>query len=629
MTNYLEKILSPQDIKQFSIEQLNELSGEIREKILETVSKVGGHLGGSLGVVELTLALHYCFDSPTDKIIWDVGHQSYAHKLITGRYKQFHTLRQYNGVSGFPDRKESVHDIFGTGHGSTALSAGLGFAIARDIANKKHHVIAVVGDAALGGGLSLEALNHAGHIKKNLIVILNDNEMSISKTVGALSGYLNRIIIDERYDRAKYEVKKVFGRFRRLGKPLARLAKLMEEGVKGFISAGVIFEELGFKYVGPIDGHDFKILINNLNKAKKWEGPVLIHVLTTKGKGYIHAEEDKVWSHGPAPFDLETGEPYTKSEITYSRVFAETLLVAAKTDPKIVTITAAMGEGTGLNIFAEAFPDRFFDVGMCEEHAITMASGLAAEGFRPVVAIYSTFLQRSYDQILHDVCRQKLPVVFAIDRAGVVGEDGETHQGLFDISYLRMIPNIVILAPSDEIKLVMMIKSALKSDCPVAIRYPKEKLNSIPSVEDVGEFNIGKSELLRDGDDAAVLAVGAMVKPALEAASILKEEGINTAVVDVGSVKPLDQEMITLLASRLKKLITVEDNVLTGGFGSAVIELLAEKGIFNVSVCRMGIPDEFVKHGKRSLLLEYYGLCSSGICKEVRKISTKKLHAHK
>jgi 1-deoxy-D-xylulose-5-phosphate synthase len=608
----LESIDSIDDLKKLTINELNLLSAEIRTKIIDTVSKTGGHLGSSLGAVDLIIALHYVFNSPHDKIIFDVGHQAYAHKILTGRKDRFYTLRQLNGISGFPNPEESIHDAFLVGHGSTSLSAAIGFATARDILNESYHVIAVIGDASISGGLALEALNYIGHTKKNIIIILNDNAMSISPTVGALSRYFTRIIINERYNRTKGKIIKFLDRLKFAGKVIFRAAKLAEEYIKGFATSGIIFEELGYKYVGPVDGHDIPTLVDVFNKVKKWNGPILIHVLTKKGKGYPIAEQNPVWAHGVSPFDISTGKPKTTS-ILYSDVFGETLVKLAEKNDKIVAITAAMEEGTGLGLFSKKFPNRFFDVGMAEEHAITFAAGLAKQGLKPVVAMYSTFLQRGYDQILHDVCQQKLPIIFSIDRAGIVGEDGTTHQGIFDISFLRHIPNIILLAPKDEFELVGMLKSAILVNLPIAIRYPKESVKEIPNIDEIPPIDIQKAEVVKKGDDILFIAAGTILNEVLKASYQLENENIYSTVVNIRSIKPIDTETIIPLIKRIKRVITVEENVIQGGFGSSILEVIHQHGLKDVVVKTIGIPDRFIEHGKRKEILEKLGLTHSGI----------------
>lgn len=628
----IEYIKSPKDLKLLKPEDLETLAEELRSLIIERVSLNGGHLASNLGVVELTLALHYAFDSPQDKIIWDVGHQSYSHKLLTGRYDQFHTLRQYQGLSGFPKISESPHDPFGTGHSSTSISAALGIVAARDILaktpnskpetrNPKNKVIAVIGDGALTAGLAFEGLNQAGHLKKDLIVILNDNEMSISPNVGAMSNYLNKVLTGTFYKKFKKETKALLEGIPRIGGSVSKIAQKAEESLKGFFLPGALFEDLGFDYVGPIDGHDIPLLIETFHRTKDADGPVLIHIVTKKGKGYKFSEEDPCIYHGIGPFDADLGVQNgdapvrTGNEcIPYGEAFGEALAEIAEDDKRIVAITAAMTEGTGLALFAEKYPDRFFDVGIAEPHAVTFAAGLASQGLRPVVAIYSTFLQRAYDEIVHDVCLQKLPVIFAIDRAGIVGEDGATHQGLFDISLLRHVPNLIFMAPKDGAELKAMLLLALKQDCPVAIRYPRGKVSKDMSYM-FHDFNLktGRSEVLMEGDDVAIFAVGNTVFPALKAAELLKRAGISPCIINARFIKPLDEDLILSLSRRIKKMVTVEENMLEGGFGSAVLECLNKAGIPDVSVRRVGIGDQFVEHGSQAILRKKYGLDEEGI----------------
>lgn len=618
----LDNIHSPGDLKLLKPDQLPQLAEEIRDEIIRTVSKTGGHLASSLGVVELTIALHYVFDTPNDKIVWDVGHQSYTHKLLTGRQEQFHTLRQYEGISGFPRREESVYDTFNVGHSSTSLSAALGMAEARCIKGENHSVIAVIGDGSLTAGLAWEGLNQAGHMKKDLIVILNDNELSISPNVGALSAYLSRIITGQFYNRFVNEMTAFIKTIPGIGKSFLRVVKQSEEFLKRLLAPGLIFEELGFRYFGPISGHRFDHLLENLRNIKNLQGPIIVHVLTTKGKGYVPAEKDPVRFHGTGPFDVKTGKPSAKrsSAPTYTKVFADTLIKLARTDKTIVAITAGMPSGTGLDEFSKEFPKRFFDVGIAEQHAITFAGGMATEGFRPVTAIYSTFLQRSYDQILHDVCYQKLPVVFVLDRAGIVGEDGATHNGLFDLSYLRSIPNIVIMSPKDENELQHMLKTALRFDGPVAIRYPRGEGYGVKLEEDLKALKIGEAEILQDGGDLVVLAIGATVYPALHAARALAKENIGVCVVNSRFAKPLDRDLICGLAGKVGRVITIEENVLSGGFGSSVLEVLGERRVQGVNVKCLGINDVFLEHGAQSILRKKYGLDTEGIIHSAREM---------
>jgi 1-deoxy-D-xylulose-5-phosphate synthase len=608
----LKDIKGPGDIKGHSVEDLEVLAAEIRDTIIKGVSEGGGHLASSLGVVELSLALHYVFDTPGDKIVWDVGHQSYPHKLLTGRYGRFNSLRKYKGLGGFPRMEESPHDAFGTGHSSTSISAAVGILEGRDKKGGDFKVVAVIGDGAMTAGLAFEGLNHAGQLRKDLIVVLNDNEMSISPNVGALSAYLTRILTGEVFLRFKKETRSIIESIPRLGGAMARFAEKAEESLKGLILPGILFEELGFNYVGPIDGHNIDLLIETLRKIKGQENPTLVHVITKKGKGYEFSEKDPCVFHGVGPFEPETGSPLggkTGKSASYSDVFGREMIDIAGEDTRVVAISAAMCEGTGLTGFAKKYPDRFYDVGIAEPHAVTFAAGLASEGARPVVAIYSTFLQRAYDEIVHDVCLQKLPVVFAVDRAGIVGEDGPTHQGVFDLSYLRHIPNLVVMAPKDAPELGSMLRLALNHKGPCAIRYPR---GSSAESEPCGPFSMGQSKVMMEGDDMAVLAIGNMVQTALGSAERLRGDGIGVRVVNMRFIKPLDTAAIEDAAA-LGSVITVEDNVLEGGFGSAVIEYLNEKEIHNVRVRRIGIPDEFVEQGTQAELRRDYGLDEEGI----------------
>jgi 1-deoxy-D-xylulose-5-phosphate synthase len=611
----LNQIDSPEDLRKMPLADLPLLAQEIREEIIGTVSRVGGHLASSLGVVELTLALHYVFDTPRDRLIWDVGHQSYAHKLITGRRKNFHTLRQCGGIYGFPRREESPYDAFGTGHSGTSISAALGMAQARCLRGEGHKVIAVIGDGSMTAGLAFEGLNQAGAMDKDLIVILNDNELSISPNVGALSSYLNRLMTGHLATRFRDEIKAFLTRLPGVGKSALKMAKYAEESLKGFFLPGLLFEELGFKYIGPLPGHKIDALIENFRNIKQLRGPILVHVLTTKGKGYAPAEKDPVTFHGVGPFLPESGEIQQQKTgcLSYTEVFGQAMVRLGRENPCLVGITAAMPQGTGLDAFAAEFPDRFFDVGIAEQHGITFAAGFAAEGFIPVVAIYSTFMQRAYDQILHDVCLQKLPVVLAMDRGGIVGSDGPTHHGLFDFSYLRHIPNLVVMAPKDENELQHMLKTAVNCGRPVSLRYPRGNGWGGNLDLEMKELPIGKAEVLRRGKDMVILAIGATVRSALEAASRLQNQGVEAAVVNARFVKPLDEELLCSLAGEGRPLITVEENALQGGFGSAVLELLEEKGLTNIVVKRLGIPDTFVEHGAQGDLRHKYGIDAEGI----------------
>jgi 1-deoxy-D-xylulose-5-phosphate synthase len=610
----LPGISSGKDLARLTPGQMEGLAAEIREVIIATVSRTGGHLAPSLGVVELTIALHSVFPTPGDKIIWDVGHQCYAHKLLTGRLDRFDTLRQYGGLSGFPRRGESPHDCFGTGHSGTSISAAVGMVEARDALGEDYKVVAVIGDGSMTSGESFEGLNHAGHLGKDLVVVLNDNEMSISPNVGALSSYMSRLMTGHLSTRIRDEMEKLIGGLPKVGGQALRLAKRVEESLKSLVIPGILFEEMGFKYVGPIPGHQIGHLIETFRNIRQLNKPILVHVVTRKGKGYAPAEKEPSLYHGLGPFDVKTGRPLSKGgPPAYTTVFADALVREAKRDPKVVAVTAAMLEGTGLASFQKVFPERCFDVGIAEQHAVTFAAGLATRGIRPVVAIYSTFLQRAYDQILHDVCLQKLPVVFALDRAGVVGDDGPTHHGLFDLSYLRHLPNLVVMAPKDDRELGSMLRTALELDGPAVIRYPRGAAPGISAEEDPPPLPLGSWEELRPGRDVVFLAVGACVVPALEAAGMLEEQGWNAGVVNARFIKPLDGELLESLAGETDLLLTAEENVLAGGFGSAVLEHLSSAGIRRLQVERAGIPDQFVEHGSQAVLRSKFGLDAAGL----------------
>lgn len=586
---------------------MNELAAEIRQQLIQSVSRSGGHLAANLGVVELTIALHYVYDTPRDKIIWDVGHQSYVHKILTGRQERMATLRQYGGISGFPKSEESPHDAFNTGHSSTSISAALGMALARDIQNEHYAVIAVTGDGALTGGMTYEALNNAGNAGHDLTVILNDNEMSISKNVGAMSSYLNRLRTDPSYARTKDEIESVLSRIPGIGPNIARAAGRFKDTVKYLMVPGIWFEELGFTYIGPVNGHNFEELTAVLNNVRKMKGPVLVHVITQKGKGYQPALNDPDLFHGIGPFDINTGKTSRKLLPSYTEIFGQFMVDKGQQDNKVVAITAAMASGTGLKSFAHKFPDRFFDVGICEPHAVTMAAGMAKAGLKPVVSIYSTFLQRAYDQILHDVALQNLPVIFAIDRAGLVGEDGPTHHGVFDLSYLRAIPNLTIMAPADENEFMDMLHTAFTINGPVAIRYPRGIGAGAEIEPERCRLEIGRSVTLHEGKDLAIIAIGRSVDMARDLLAILEQQGIKASLVNARFVKPLDENTITIMAAKTGKIVTIEDNCLQGGFGSAVVELLADHNI-NADVLRLGIPDEFIEQGKVEILFNYLDL---------------------
>jgi len=619
-TPRLSNIQSPGDLKKVPRERLPGIAAELREMIVRNVARTGGHLASSLGVVELTLALHYVFDCPVDRIVWDVGHQSYAHKILTGRRDAFPTLRTLGGISGFPRIAESPYDAFGTGHSGTSISAALGMAVARDMKGARNRVVAVIGDGSLSSGLSLEGLNQAGHQKRDLVVILNDNEWSISQNVGALSGYLNRIMTGRFYTSFRKRVETLLKSMPH-GEFMARIAKKSEELTKGFIVPGLLFEELGFTYIGPIPGHDLDTLIGTFQNLVNLEGPVLVHVVTSKGKGYAPAEANPEYFHGVGCFDPETGEGVGKEAgPTYTDVFSETIVAIARENPKVVAITAAMCSGTGLTKFREAFPDRFFDVGIAESHAVTFAAGLAREGKVPVVAIYSTFLQRAFDQIIHDVCIQNLPVVFAVDRGGMVGPDGATHQGLFDLSFLRQVPNMSVMAPRDEAELARMLRTAVASGRPVAVRYPRGAGMGVPVPPGAETVPWGKGELLADGKDVLLVGVGATVSCCLQAAEELRKRGVSAAVVDARFVKPLDAELLLPLVHRIGRVITMEENVLAGGFGSAVMEMLEENEEHPQQFRRIGIRDRFVEHGTPAELRAAYGISPEHVIEEALRM---------
>ncbi len=619
----LESINSPADLKKLARAQLPELAAEIRRLIVEVVAQTGGHLAPSLGAVELAIAIHYVFDVPRDKVIWDVGHQAYAHKILTGRREAFRTLRRHGGISGFTRRSESPFDAFTTGHSSTSISAGYGMACAHFLKQDDAKVIAVIGDGSMTAGLAFEGLNQAGGSpRRDLIVILNDNEMSIARNVGALSSFLSRTFSAKKLQELRKELGFFFRKLPRIGEDVYQLAKRTEESFKAFVTPGMLFEAFNFEYFGPINGHKIDHLIDILNNVKYIREPVLLHVTTRKGKGYAPAEKNPVHFHGCGCFEVETGEcrVCTSAEPTYTEVFGRSLVELAARDPRIVAVTAAMPEGTGLSHFARKYPERFFDVGIAEQHAVTFAAGLATEGFRPVVAIYSTFLQRAYDQILHDVCMERLPVVFALDRGGIVGEDGATHQGLFDFSFLRSMPHMVVMAPKDENELRRMLATALRHEGPIAFRYPRGVGEGVALDPEPAALPIGKAELIADGEDVAVLAIGRGVPEALKAREQLAERGIRAAVLNCRFVKPIDGELIVETAQRVPRLITVEEHVLQGGFGSAVLELLNDEGIRHAAVERIGVPDCFVEHGPPPHLRTLYGLDAAAIVKAADRL---------
>lgn len=618
----LDKIESPHDIQPLSLEALTVLAQEIRDLIIETVAVRGGHLASSLGTVELTLALLKVFSPPQDRIVFDVGHQAYAYKILTGRRDKFHTLRSKGGISGFPKRAESVYDFFDVGHAGNAISVAAGLAQARCTEGASHKVIAVVGDGSLTCGVSYEGLNQAGVAKKDLIIVLNDNEMSISPNVGAMAAYLNRIMTGQIVTRFREEVKSILKNIPGvMGRSMYTLARQFEDALKGFVTPGRLFEDLGFTYVGPIDGHRLKHLIDTFTNVKRFHTPVLVHTVTCKGKGYCYAEQNPSHFHGVGPFEVETGRiEKTQGPPTYTSIFGKTMIHLAAKNPKLVAVTAAMEYGTGLAEFARLFPDRFFDVGIAEQHGVIFAAGLACEGYRPVVAIYSTFMQRGYDHIVVDVCMQNLPVVLAMDRAGIVGEDGPTHHGMFDLAFTRSIPNLTIMAPSDENELADMLATALTLPGPSAIRYPRANTLGVPLKKEPTPLPVGKGRMMVEGDDLLIIAVGSMVVPAREAVDILAKEGISAGLLDVRFVKPLDRDIICEKAAKAGKVLTVEEGVLMGGFGSSILELLSEEGMYHLVTARMGIPDTFVDQGTREELLADIGLTAQGIAQRARAL---------
>ena len=608
--NILETINSPADVKALSLDELKQLAEEIRQFLISVISKTGGHLAPNLGVVELSLALHRVFSTPEDKIVFDVGHQSYIHKIITGRREQFPTLRQYGGLSGFPKRSESEHDAFGTGHSSTSISAALGMAVARDLQGKDYNVVAVIGDGSMTGGMAFEALNNAGTLHKKMIVVLNDNEMSISKNVGAMSEYLYQLRTGETYNKIKHDIEGWLKNME-FGTDVLKAIRRLKGSVKYLMVPTSIFEELGFTYLGPVDGHDLQGLTEVLQAAKKIDGPVLVHVLTKKGKGYKPAEESPNKFHGTGPFEIATGKKIANpnAPITYTEVFGKTLTELANEDKEIIGITAAMPDGTGMSTFAKAHPERFFDVGIAEQHAVTSAAGAAAAGMKPVAAIYSTFLQRAYDSVLHDICMQKLHVTLCLDRAGLVGDDGYTHHGVFDYAYLRSMPEMTIMAPKDENELRHMLKTAVDYDGPVSVRYPRGSGVGVEITEPMHSLPIGKAEVLREGKDVCLWAIGSMVQSALQVAAKLAEQGISAGVVNMRFAKPLDKELLLAHAAQYGKIVTLEEGTLQGGVGSAVLETLNEaKMLQQCRVLTLGIPDEFVLHGDKKLLMKDLGL---------------------
>lgn len=625
---FLSEINSPADLRQLRVEDLQEVADEVRQFIIDTCSRVGGHTGASLGAVELAVAMHYVFDTPNDRLVWDVGHQAYAHKILTGRRDELHTIKQYGGLSGFLRRDESEYDTFGAGHASTSISAALGMAVARDKKGEDFHVCAMIGDSSLAGGMAMEAINQAGHLKSRLIVLLNDNGMSIAPAVGGLARYLNRIKGAQSYQHLKEEIGDALESVPGVGHSLRNIAKSFKDAIAAAVLPGALVNELGFKYIGYVDGHNVASLVKALEEAKKVDdGPVIVHALTTKGKGFPNPEKNYYAYHATGPFDPKTGLPYKSSKTSvappsYTEVFGKTMCELMQTDEKIVALTAAMPDGTGIDYVLKEFPERAFDVGIAEQHAITFCAGMACEGLKPVAAIYSTFLQRAFDQVIHDVCLQDLNVTFAMDRAGIVGADGPTHHGLLDIAYLRGYPNIVLMAPKDEAELRDMILTSIEHEGAAAIRYPRGNGIGVDISAKPKKLEIGKAEILQEGDgDVAILAYGSMVYPSIRAAENLEKDGIVATVVNARFVKPLDEELIVELANSNRVIITVEEAYLAGGFGSAVIELLEEKGLLDkVKVVRMGVPDRIITHGDPKLLLAKYGLDADGIYSKAKEL---------
>jgi len=611
----LSSIDDPADLRRLDIKDLRKVSSEIRDFLIDTVSRTGGHLGAGLGTVELAVALHYAFQTPEDKVIWDVGHQAYPHKILTGRKDRLHTIRQYGGISGFLKRKESPYDVFGAGHATTSISAALGVASARDFDEADYKVVAVIGDGAMTGGMAYEAMNNCGLLKKNMIVVLNDNNMSIAPNVWAISNYFNELIASPTYNRFRANVWDLAGKFEHIGDRFRKIAARLEGGLKSVLTPGMLFEALGFRYFGPINGHNVVSLVKIFEEVQDWSGPVLVHVVTQKGKGYAPAENDNMNLHGVTPFDKITGKAPKKTGgmPSYTSVFADALIEIIRKNPKVVGITAAMSSGTGLDKLQREIPEKYFDVGIAEQHAVTFAAGMATEGYIPVAAIYSTFLQRAFDQVIHDVAIQDLHVVFALDRGGLVGADGPTHHGAYDLSYLRHIPKMVIMAPADEQELRDMLYTAVEHDGPVAFRYPRGNAIGLPLREEFQRLPIGKAEMRREGDDIAILAVGNMVQHAVKAAELLSHSDISAAVYNMRFIKPLDTELIDALAQRFKYILTVEDNSVVGGFGSAVAEHLTTIADAQCTLRIHGLPDDFIDHGKqeelyRSLNLDPLGL---------------------
>lgn len=621
---FLNEINSPADLRQLKVEDLQEVADEVRQYIIDTCSIIGGHTGASLGAVELAVAMHYVFDTPNDRLVWDVGHQAYAHKILTGRREELKAIKQPGGISGFLRRDESEYDTFGAGHASTSLSAGLGMAVARDRKGEDFHVCALIGDSSLAGGMAMEAINQAGHIKSRLIVLLNDNGMSIAPAVGSLSGYLNRIKEAQSYQHIKEEIGDALESVPGIGGKLRSVAKSVKDAIAAAVLPGALVNELGFKYIGYVDGHNVADLVKALEAAKKVDdGPVIVHALTTKGKGFPNPEKNYYAYHATGPFDPKTGQPYKSNKVappSYTEIFGRTMCELMETNEKIVALTAAMPDGTGVDKVLEKFPERAFDVGIAEQHAVTFCAGMACEGLKPVAAIYSTFLQRGFDQVIHDVCLQDLDVTLAMDRAGIVGADGPTHHGLLDIAYFRGYPNIILMAPKDESELRDMMLTAIEHPGAAAIRYPRGSGHGADISAPPKLIEVGRSETLRTGKDATILAYGSMVYPAVEAAETLAKSGVQATVINARFVKPLDADAILAAAENTGLIVTVEEAYLAGGFGSAVLELLEEKGMQDaVKVVRLGVPDEIVTHGDPKALLAGYGLDANGIAESVQK----------
>ncbi|WP_110111556.1 1-deoxy-D-xylulose-5-phosphate synthase [Bacillus sp. CGMCC 1.16541] len=620
----LTTIKNPAFLKTMSREQLEALSEEIRQFLITKLAVTGGHIGPNLGVVELTVALHTIFDSPKDKFIFDVGHQSYVHKILTGRACDFETIRQYKGLCGFPKRNESEHDVWETGHSSTSLSAAMGMAVARDLKKTDEYIIPIIGDGALTGGMALEALNHIGHEQKDMIVILNDNEMSIAPNVGALHSVLGRLRTAGKYNWVKDELEVLLKKVPAVGGKLASTAERVKDGLKYMFISGMFFEDLGFTYLGPVDGHNYEELFENLHYAKKTKGPVIVHVITKKGKGYLPAESDKVGTwHGTGPYKIESGDfikPKTTPPIAWSKLVSETVRTIAREDSRVVAITPAMPVGSKLESFQKEFPERMYDVGIAEQHATTMAAGLATQEMKPFLAIYSTFLQRAYDQVVHDICRQNLNVFIGIDRAGLVGADGETHQGVFDIAFLRHLPNMVLMMPKDENEGQHMVKTALTYDGPIALRYPRGNGLGVPLDKELKAIPIGTWEVLEEGTDATILTFGPTLQMAFEAATLLKEQGISVEVVNARFIKPMDENMLHSIFKSQKPILTMEEAVLQGGFGSGVLEFAAEHGYYTAKIERMGIPDYFIEHGSVNELLQEIDFTTEEAVKRIIKL---------